>query len=520
MPKPPFRVLYSNDTTNILTCVSPYHREGEEYRPEMLAHTVDETCGTGVEVHLLQPGLGRVLLWQSKIYPPAEHYRWLKETYDIDPDDYGKYLLAGGDLVRNFIERCRQKGLVPFISVRQNDGHGLHLVDSRPVDAVCPGMSGITISRSYYEHPEWRLAHHAGDREHWVWNFALEAVRADRLAVIEELCENYDLAGLELDFMRHPAYFRPEETSSAQRAEIMAGYIQAVRAILDRTARPGQHRWLCARIPAFTQPYDLLGIDLSRWAAVGVEMFNLSHYFFTEQNGDYAQIKQQLPGAAVYLEMTHTTRVGTRIRSEASETQFDTFSYRRTTDTQFYTTANLAYARGLDGISAFNFVYYREHGEGERGPFNEPPFHVFRHLNDPAWLARQPQHYILSEVWNQPELVRPLPKCLQAGETAVFRIDLASPEAGWLGRGRLRIQAKADLEDSAWQARMNGVILSETADRSEPYANPYPPLLGSVGQHRAWEIPVELLNKGQNFIEVALLSGLDTAEIVFVDLAV
>ena len=31
-------------------------------------------------------------------------------------------------------------------------------------------------------------------------------------------------------------------------------------------------------------------------------------------------------------------------------------------------------------MSAFNFVYYREHGGAGRGPFNEPPFEVFKHL--------------------------------------------------------------------------------------------------------------------------------------------
>jgi len=27
-------------------------------------------------------------------------------------------------------------------------------------------------------------------------------------------------------------------------------------------------------------------------------------------------------------------------------------------------------ARGLQGVSTFNFVYYREHGIGDRGPFD------------------------------------------------------------------------------------------------------------------------------------------------------
>lgn len=81
--KAPFKVLFSNDMTNIEICVSPYHKKGELFRPEMLEATVDETAGTGVEVHMLQPGLGWVPLWKSKAYPLDEHCRWLQQTYGL-----------------------------------------------------------------------------------------------------------------------------------------------------------------------------------------------------------------------------------------------------------------------------------------------------------------------------------------------------------------------------------------------------------------------------------------------------
>jgi hypothetical protein len=58
--KPSFQLLYSNDLTNITSCVSPWHRRGEPFRPEMLEASVDEVADRGVDVHLLQPGLGWV----------------------------------------------------------------------------------------------------------------------------------------------------------------------------------------------------------------------------------------------------------------------------------------------------------------------------------------------------------------------------------------------------------------------------------------------------------------------------
>ena len=60
---------------------------------------------------------------------------------------------------------------------------------------------------------------------------------------------------------------------------------------------------------------------------------------------------------------------------------------------QFETTAHWAYALGGDGVSLFNFAYYREFGpfSGDRGPFSEPPFGVLKLLGDPEYLARQSQ---------------------------------------------------------------------------------------------------------------------------------
>src|SRR3569623_781864 len=78
--KPPFRVLYSNDTTNVGGCVSPFHHVGEPFRLSMLEASVDEVAGL-VDAHFLQPGLGMVPMWPSNVLPLEEHYRWLKERY-------------------------------------------------------------------------------------------------------------------------------------------------------------------------------------------------------------------------------------------------------------------------------------------------------------------------------------------------------------------------------------------------------------------------------------------------------
>jgi hypothetical protein len=200
---------------------------------------------------------------------------------------------------------------------------------------------------------------------------------------------------------------------------------------------------------------------------------------------------------------------------------YDSFLFRRTTPEQYTTAAHLAYARGARGVSFFNFVYYREHGVGDRGPFCEPPFHVFENIGDPDWVAQQPQHYFIghSETPPVPESLK-MPRSVAPKHPSLFELDMAPPRGGWKQEGRLRIQAEADLGTSQWRATMNGVELPETDDRSEPYPNSYSPLLGTPAQHRAWVVSPRDLRDGSNELDVEMVAGDEAAMLVFLDLAV
>lgn len=518
-PKAPFRLLYSNDTTHTLSCISPYHHRGEPFSANLIEASVDETADTGVQVHLLQPGMGSVPWWKSDSYPFAEHARFLNDRYQAIPSkgSYADYMATGGDMVQVFVERCRQKKLVPFVSLRMNDGHGIELVDSPP--GRLPGMAWHTLSRLHVEHPEWRIGPDLKSWDQRVFNWAIEGARTAKLRFVEELCRQYDLEGFELDFMRHPNYFRLNETTAAQRKAVMVDFIREVRTILDRTAREGRRRWLCARIPAYVVDHDPLGIDLGAWYAAGVDMFNLSYSYFTQQDGDLAAIRRAVPRSALYAEVCHTIHVGPAVVAREKRPGYDDFSFRRTTNEQFATTAHLAYARGLDGISTFNFVYYRQHGTGPRGPFCEPPFHVLKELRDPEWVAKQPQHYFRTPGWRKGgSPPRWLPATFQPQVPQTVELDLEPPADGWQHPGRLRIQGSKDLGDREWSCRLNGRELRTTAIRAEPYPNPYPALLGEPNEYRAWEVPADLPRPGLNRVELRLEKG-PQAGVLFLDLA-
>jgi hypothetical protein len=512
-PRALFRVLYSNDTTNITSCVSPFHAAKEPFRKEMLEATVDEVAGL-VDAHFLQPGLGMVPMWPSKVLPLDTHYAWIKERYGQKPDSFGQFVLNGGDVVKLFIDRCRQQGQAAFISFRLNDAHHKEYVDPKPGDK--PGSSiGMSVTRFYADHPEYRIKPGSQRGADLVQNWAVPEVRAQKFALIRELCENYAIDGLELDFLRFYSFFRTEETPLEQRCDIMTGFVRDVRELLNRTARDDRYRWLCARVPCHLPALDLLGLDLKALVAAGLDMVNASSHYFTTQQHDLASIRRSIPGATLYFELCHTIWKGEKVAAG-----YDVFPFRRATREHLHTAAHLAYSRGADGISLFNFPYYRQHGQGEgRGQFGEPPFEALKPLSDRHSLAKQPQHWFIASGWRAPGMKPlPLPRALELGQRATFHFDLAAPSGGWKRTARLRVQAEKALTDSDLIATLNGVEILTTPDVSEPFSVPYPSMLAEPDELRAWLIPANLLREGRNSFSVTLKSG-GSNSLIFVDLA-
>lgn len=284
----------------------------------------------------------------------------------------------------------------------------------------------------------------------------------------------------------------------------MTNFVQDVRKLL------GPKKWLCARVPCYLPALDELGLDLKALVAVGLDMVNASAHYFTTQQHDLAAIRKQTTGATLYFELCHTIWKGDKVQAG-----YDVFPFRRATREHLHTSAHLAYARGADGISLFNFAYYRQHGQGEgRGEFGEPPFEALKALREPQTLAKEPQHWFIASGWRSPGAKPlPVPRKMAVGKTEKFNFDLAAPR----GEARVRIQTdRTDPTDLV--AHFNGKALSPTNDVSEPFAVPYPSMLGKPEQMRAWLIPAELLREYKNSLEITQTGG-EPVTVWFVDLA-
>ena len=83
----------------------------------------------------------------------------------------------------------------------------------------------------------------------------------------------------------------------------------------------------------------------------------------------------------------------------------------------------------------------------------------------------------------------------------------------------MRIQGEDSLSESRWTARLNGDPLTPTGDVSEPYPNPYPPMLGKPDEMRAWTVSAALLRDGPNKLEFVLDSS-RRLTLAYLDLAI
>ncbi len=508
-PKAPYRLLYNNDTTCTVTCVSPWREEHEGFREDMLIASIDEVANTGVDAYMLSPGMGWVPWWQSGVDP--DFYDWWKQRTGLEiegaglvPNGYDSYVYEGGDMVQVLVNTCTKHGMAPFVSLRLNDVH-------HQENYARKNQRSLVSCRFYCEHPEWHIDPDHPQREGYYkcrgMDWSIPEVRDYKLALLTELAENYDLAGLELDFLRDDTLFRQNGPDEAERIEIIADFVGQVRQALD--IKPGRH--LCVRIPLQLSAHPGIGLDLARLHEAGVDMFNLSGWYHTTQPTDIAEARTRVPDAAIYLEMTHSTG---NHRYFLPHGKYGTNGDPRTSDHQFYTTANLACERGADGLSLFNYVYYRM-GHKEDIPIMEPPFHVLPKLVDRGFLRRQSQYCMLARTSYKGQL----PRELNTDTSESFTFDLAPRRNRPDQAIRLRVHTVQVLAGRQLTANINGTALNETDNCSRFFGNPFDGMISPAGHRCAWEVPEDLLAAGNNELSLTLASG-DAVNVVYIDLAI
>lgn len=356
------------------------------------------------------------------------------------------FIDRGTDPLKMMVTWCKAHDVELLWSFRMNDTH----------DGQGAWYSEPLFPPLKREHPEWLIAGKARRPPHGAWSavdYGRQEIRDLAVAFIEEVCRNYDVDGIEMDFFRHPLLLKgPAWGKDATEAELdaLTAMARRVRKVTEREGlRRGRPILVATRVPDSVGYCKAMGIDIERWLAEGlVDLMAVSGYF-------------RLNPWEVSVELGH--RHGVPVYPCLSETRDRDSQARklRASLACYRARAMNVWASGADGVYLFNF-------------FN-PRSPLWRQLGDPGTLAAMDKVYttgardpVAVNRWMRGGEKRFLtrrilcparPVKLQPGQTATveLRVGQAIPE-GADATAQLRVKALPQPSELA--VTLNGTPLA------------------------------------------------------------
>jgi len=302
----------------------------------------------------------------------CQHNTRIGEVYaatdeDIHPINHTQDLIdTGRDCLEIITDFCHEHDMKAFCSFRMNDCH----------DGRLPQI------RSQFKNDNLHLLLAAEDEQfitadtRW-WagvNYAAGEIRQRMLQLITEVCDNYDVDGIEMDFCRHTIYFREQlfgKTAQPEHVEMMTELVRQVRQVARQAGRKrGRDMTVLVRVPDALDLCLRIGLDVATWLKEGLLDILVP--------GDY----QHLTDWKQSVELGHrhnvqvypcisTTRIRGRAAGGVSITEAQNQAWRAE--------AMNIWDAGADGIYTFNLF--------------EPHSELFRQIGDVETLTHTDKIY-------------------------------------------------------------------------------------------------------------------------------
>ncbi|NOZ20720.1 MAG: family 10 glycosylhydrolase [Planctomycetes bacterium] len=290
------------------------------------------------------------------------------------------FIKQGTDPLKMMVEFCKEHNLEVFWSFRMNDTH----------DAWGSWYGEHLFPQIKKDHPEWLVSElkdkskrgstNAKDynrSKHGGWtamDFGHKEVRDLAVKFIEEVCQNYDIDGIEMDYFRHPIYFKKPawgEDAGQEELDKLTDMVRQVRTVTEREAlKRGRPILVAVRVPDSVEYCKAMGIDIERWLKEGlVDIMGVSGYF-------------RLNPWEVSVKLGH--KYGVPVLAGLSESRIRDKEARKVrASIECYRGRALnAWSAGVDGIYIFNV-------------FN-PRRPMWRELGDPKALETMDQVYVVN----------------------------------------------------------------------------------------------------------------------------
>ena len=264
------------------------------------------------------------------------------------------FIEQGTDALEIVIDWCRAHDVEVFWSMRMNDIH----------DAWGGWYSPFLFPPLKKEHPEWLMGTKDNRPKNGGWtavDFTVPEIRDLAFQFIEEVCRNYDVDGVQLDFFRHPTYFKKHawgEPVGQEELDMMTDLVRRIRAMADEVAlEKGHPILLSVRVPDSVECCRAIGFDIERWMQEDlIDLLVVSGYF-------------RLNPWEVMVELAHKYDVPLYPSLSESRLKGDARKVRAS-DTCYRARAANVWHAGADGVYMFNFFnphspLWRELGSAE-----------------------------------------------------------------------------------------------------------------------------------------------------------
>lgn len=326
----------------------------------------------------------------------------------------GELIRQGTDPLRVVTDFCRANEIEVFWTLRMNDCHDAVHRPDKPYPAFAKRKAA---------HPDWLLGSWDRRPEYGNWSaydFAVPQVGELVVDCVAEVCRNYDVDGIHLDFLRHLNYFRSVAAggaaTSAER-DLMTDLMRRVRRTTEELGQARQRPFLLAvRVPDSMDYCRALGLDVERWMQEGLVDLLVAGEFQMNPWQDTVAVgrKHGVPVLAGLSESRLPAEPG-RFRRQARE------SYRGR--------AAAACAAGCAGVYLFNFY------EADRP--------VLRELPDPERLRTLAEWHFAT--------IRPRDEAARwlVGGAAYGTLPTLAPDQPWALRPGNRREVVLEIGDPA-----------------------------------------------------------------------
>ena len=373
------------------------YANGPPITPDQVCRVVNELEGTQVDVFIQCASYGTYVLYDTQV---GEVYgRGMTEFENPNFQRLAHNVLGllerGTDPLEIWAARTRELGMEFWASLRMNDIHK-DWVERWP------------SKRGWWERerPHVAIGKDVPDRYvsvygrdfSYAFDYARQEVRDLKFGLVEEICRDYDVDGIELDFLSHPMVFKKGREEAGM--PIMTGFVRRIRNRLEEIGcQKGRRLTLMVRVLPTLGLNREIGFDVKTW--IREELVDMV-----------------APATRGYLDMTPDLSSfveaarGTRVQvvggiSDLYVTDYTGSKTGRASPEMMRAAAQSFWGQGVSGLHLFNFDTHasgiQRHNavdsliDTSRHPLLSPEeLQMLMEIGDPGLISRKDKNYFIT----------------------------------------------------------------------------------------------------------------------------